>query len=107
MYKEKQKYWRPNYDISINEKAMYKPKKLFGSGTRVKILNLFFQGKPETELYGREISRRTGTQINAVRMELKNLEQLGILKARLDYPKILYRINEKSERVENLRGLIL
>lgn len=86
---------------------MYKPKKLFGSGTRVKILKLLFQADPETEFFIRDICRRTGSQVNAVRMELKNLEQLGFVKPRNDFPKIFYRINTKNEHVESLRNLIL
>lgn len=86
---------------------MYKPKKLFGSGTRVKILKFLYQADPDTEFFIREICRRTGSQVNAVRMELKNLEQLGIVKARNDYPKIFYRINAKAPNQESLRNLIL
>lgn len=86
---------------------MYRPKKLFGSGTRVKILKLLLQSNPQQEYFIREICRRTNTQVNAVRMELKNLEQLGIVKARNDYPKIYYRVNDGCAMVENIKPLIL
>ena len=51
---------------------------LFGSRTRVKLLNLFLR-HPDEPLFVREITRRVGTQINAVRRELANLVKFGIL----------------------------
>ncbi len=51
---------------------------LFGSRTRVKLLNLFLR-HPDEPLFVREITRRVGTQINAVRRELANLVRFGIL----------------------------
>lgn len=107
MYKKKYRPRQSNYFISINLQIMYRSKKLFGSGARVKILKFFFVAKPGTEFFGRDIARRLNLHINGVRMELKNLEQLGILKVRLEYPKIMYRINHESPRAENLRNLVL
>lgn len=54
--------------------------RLFGSKTRVKILKLFLL-KPEDKFYLRQIARELKTQINSVRRELENLENLGILAA--------------------------
>lgn len=51
---------------------------LFGSKTRVKLLSLFLR-RPEERLFVREITRRIGTQINAVRRELANLVKFGLL----------------------------
>lgn len=51
---------------------------LFGSKTRFKILRLFFLA-PEEPLYVREITRSVKMQINAVRRELNNLVDMGIL----------------------------
>jgi hypothetical protein len=52
--------------------------KLFGSKTRVKILKLFLL-HPEDRLYMRQIARNLKLQINSVRRELENLEDLDIL----------------------------
>jgi hypothetical protein len=51
---------------------------LFGSKTRVKLLSLFLR-KPDEALFVREITRRVGTQINAVRRELQNLVSFGLI----------------------------
>ncbi len=55
--------------------------RLFTSRTRVKLLELFLL-HPEREIHVREICRRTGLNINAVRRELANLEELGLLRSR-------------------------
>ncbi len=52
---------------------------LFGSRTRVKLLTLFLR-HPDEMLFVREITRRVGTQINAVRRELSNLVRFGLIK---------------------------
>ena len=51
---------------------------LFGSRTRVKLLNLFLRN-PEEAIFVRELTRRVGTQINAVRREIKNLVDIGLI----------------------------
>ena len=51
---------------------------LFGSCSRVKILNLFLLN-PEEKFYIRELSRKLKLQLNSVRRELENLEKFGIL----------------------------
>jgi DNA-binding transcriptional ArsR family regulator len=55
--------------------------RLFTSRTRVKILELLLL-RPQREIHVREICRITGLNINAVRRELANLEELGILRSR-------------------------
>jgi len=57
------------------------PGRLFTSRTRVKLLELFLL-HPERGVHVREICRITGLNINAVRRELANLEELGILRSR-------------------------
>ncbi len=53
-------------------------KKLFTSSNRVKILEFFlFQGK--REYYPREIENITGVPYTAIRRELKNLEEIGLV----------------------------
>ena len=51
--------------------------KLFGSKTRAKLLKLFFEN-PEKSFYVREITRVIEEQINSVRRELLNLENIGM-----------------------------
>lgn len=53
---------------------------LFGSKTRTKLLYLLFQN-PERSFYVREMSREIGSQLNAVRREIANLETVGLLAA--------------------------
>lgn len=52
--------------------------KLFGSNARVKLLKLFLL-HPETKYYIRQLARELKLQINSVRRELENLEELGLL----------------------------
>jgi predicted transcriptional regulator len=52
---------------------------LFGSQTRVKLLHVFLNN-PEKAYFVRELTRMLGSQINAVRRELENLETIGLIK---------------------------
>lgn len=51
---------------------------LFGSATRVKLLQLFFHA-PHRAFFMRELARLTEIQLNAIRRELANLEKLKII----------------------------
>ena len=51
---------------------------LFGSKTRVKLLHIFFHFS-ERPFYVRELARLADSQLNAVRRELANLEQVGLI----------------------------
>ena len=51
---------------------------LFGSEARVKILNTFLT-KPDGQYYLRQLARDLDLQVNSVRRELLNLEQLGLI----------------------------
>lgn len=53
---------------------------LFGSKTRVKLLNILFQS-PERSFYVRELARLAEVQLNAIRREIANLERLGLIMA--------------------------
>lgn len=68
--------------------------KLFGSKTRAKLLQLFFEN-PERSFYVREITRVIEEQINSVRRELINLESIGIIKNETFDNKIYYSANSK------------
>ncbi len=67
--------------------------KLFGSKTRAKLLKLFFND-PDKSYYVREISREINEQINSVRRELKNLEELGLIKGGEQNNKIYFSANK-------------
>lgn len=68
--------------------------KLFGSKTRAKLLQLFFEN-PEKSFYVREMTRVIDEQINSVRRELINLENIGIIKNETFDNKIYYSANAK------------
>ncbi len=51
---------------------------LFGSKTRVKLLHIFFHS-PNRSFYVRELARLAESQLNAIRRELANLEQVGLI----------------------------
>lgn len=68
--------------------------KLFGSKTRAKLLKLFFEN-PEKSFYVREMTRVIDEQINSVRRELLNLENIGIIKNETFDNKIYYSANAK------------
>ena len=53
---------------------------LFGSKTRVKLLQLFLNN-PAQPYYLRELSRLLKIQLNSIRREVNNLEKLGIIKS--------------------------
>lgn len=67
-------------------------KKIFGSGSRVKILKQFFTN-PEEEFFIRELTRLLDEQINSMRRELDNLENVGLLKSTERNRKKYYRLN--------------
>ncbi|MBQ8996862.1 transcriptional regulator [Candidatus Saccharibacteria bacterium] len=68
--------------------------KLFGSKTRAKLLNLFFENSDKS-FYVREITRVIEEQINSVRRELLNLESIGVVKNETFDNKVYYSANMK------------
>ena len=75
---------------------------LFGSKTRVKLLNLFFNS-PDQKFYVREISRTIDEQVNSVRRELTNLESVGVVKSSTEDRKIYYQANQRFKYYLPLR----
>ncbi len=69
---------------------------LFGSKTRVKLLQLFYSN-PNRSFYVREITRRIDEQINSVRRELSNLLSIGIISSETNNNKLYYEVNQKFE----------
>lgn len=69
---------------------------LFGSKTRVKLLQLFYSN-PNRSFYVREITRRIDEQINSVRRELANLLSIGIISSENTNNKLYYEVNQSFE----------
>src|SRR5215217_1245610 len=66
---------------------------LFGSKTRVKLLQLFY-GNPNRSFYVREITRTIDEQINSVRRELANLLSIGIIKSDTNNNRLYYEVEQ-------------
>jgi hypothetical protein len=69
---------------------------LFGSKTRVKLLQLFYSN-PNRSFYVREITRKIDEQINSVRRELANLLNVGLITSDTSNNKVYYEVNQKYE----------
>lgn len=77
---------------------------LFGSKTRVKLLQLFYSN-PNRSFYVREITRKIDEQINSVRRELSNLLSIGIITSDNTNNKLYYEVNQKFEYYEPLQQI--
>jgi len=69
---------------------------LFGSKTRVKLLQLFYTN-PNRSFYVREITRKVEEQINSVRRELSNLLSIGIITSDANNNRLYYEVNQDYE----------
>lgn len=83
---------------------------LFGSPARVKILSAFLT-KPEEQYYLRQLARDLELQVNSVRREIVNLEEIGLIipighetKAK---EKKFYTINKDFLLFNELRALFM
>lgn len=89
---------------------------LFGSKTRVRMLRLLLD-KPRGAYFVRELTRKTGAQLNSVRRELSNLMKIGIVEE-VDDPaaegkktgaqrkRKFYQINEAFPFVAELASIM-
>jgi hypothetical protein len=77
---------------------------LFGSKTRVKLLQLFYSN-PNRSFYVREITRKIDEQINSVRRELSNLLSIGIITSENTNNRLYYEVNQKFEFYEPLQAI--
>ena len=77
---------------------------LFGSKTRVKLLQLFYSN-PNRSFYVREITRKIDEQINSVRRELSNLLSIGIITSDNTNNKLYYEVNQKFEFFDPLQQI--
>lgn len=69
---------------------------LFGSKTRVKLLQLFYSN-PNRSFYVREITRKIDEQINSVRRELANLLSIGLISSENTNNRLYYEVNQEYE----------
>jgi predicted transcriptional regulator with HTH domain len=74
---------------------------LFGSKTRVKLLQLFYSN-PNRAFYVREITRKVDEQINSVRRELANLLGIGIIDSESNNNRLYYEVNQNYEHYKAL-----
>lgn len=77
---------------------------LFGSKTRVKLLQLFYSN-PNRSFYVREITRKIDEQINSVRRELANLLSMGLIKSDNNNNRLYYEVNQDYEFYEPLAAI--
>jgi predicted transcriptional regulator len=77
---------------------------LFGSKTRVKLLQLFYSN-PNRSFYVREITRKIDEQINSVRRELSNLLSIGIIVSDSNNNKLYYEVNQKYKFYDPLHQI--
>jgi hypothetical protein len=80
-------------------------KKIFGSGARVKLFQQFLNN-PEEEFFIRELTRVLDEQINSLRRELENLENIGLLKSAERNRKKYYRINPHFPILHELTSIV-
>lgn len=78
---------------------------LFVSRVRVKILQLFLTS-PEGLFHVREIVRRVGEEINAVRRELARMEKYGMVTSEWRANRRLYRFRKDYLFYRELLGLV-
>lgn len=77
---------------------------LFGSKTRVKLLNLFLNN-PGKSFYVREITRLIDEQINSVRRELSNMLEVGVITSDNADNKLYYEVNQRHDSYVPLRAI--
>src|ERR1700757_2665558 len=77
---------------------------LFGSKTRVKLLQLFYSN-PNRSFYVREITRKIDEQINSVRRELSNLLSIGIITSDNTNNKLYYEVNQRYKYFDPLHTI--
>lgn len=77
---------------------------LFGSKTRVKLLQLFYSN-PNRSFYVREITRKIDEQINSVRRELANLLSIGLISSENTNNRLYYEVNQEYDYYQALSAI--
>jgi len=78
---------------------------LFISKVRVKIIKLFL-ANPNSQFHVREITRRTGAEVNAVRRELQRLRGIGFLKRIPRGNRLFYAVRPDFVFLDELWGMV-
>lgn len=79
-------------------------KNIFGSNTRAKLFRLFLTN-PDEGYYVRQITRLIDEQINSVRRELNNLEEIKLLTKRDKDNKLYYKLNPRFRHLDSFMAL--
>src|SRR5437762_1227170 len=79
---------------------------ILSSRVKAEIFRLLF-GPVEQELHLREIQRRSGLSVSAVRQELKRLTRLGLIEPHRDGNRVYYRASSHHPLFPDLRNLVL
>ncbi|MSU75957.1 ArsR family transcriptional regulator [Patescibacteria group bacterium] len=77
---------------------------LFGSKTRVKLLKHFLKD-PGQKYFVRELTRLLADHINAIRHELGNLENAGLVTKKKSQGKLYYRLDQEAHGINELKLL--
>jgi len=80
--------------------------KLFTSRSRSKIITLFMLN-PNEDMYVREITNKVQENINSVRRELSNLEDMGLLVSRKTGNLKYYSVNQDFPIYPELYGMVM
>jgi len=81
-------------------------RKIFSSRVRVEILSTFFMN-PERELYLREVARLTGEDYKNVSIELRSLEEIGLVSSRNEGNLKYFRLNKEFVIYEELKSIFM
>jgi len=81
-------------------------KQLFISEVRVRVLYELLL-KTDEPLHVREIVRRVGTEINAVRRELRRLKKIGLLKPEQRGNRLYYHVNRNFSLYPELLAMLV
>lgn len=79
---------------------------ILSSRVKAEIFRLLL-GNPDQELHLREIERRSGLSVSAVRQELKRLIRLGLIEPRKDGNRMYYRAVSHHPLFRDLHNLVL
>jgi predicted nucleotidyltransferase len=78
---------------------------IVGSRARAEIFKLLFESA-ESELYLRELERRSGLTVGSIQQELSHLLEAGLVKSRKDGNRLYYRANSENPIFPEIRSLV-
>ena len=96
----------PSVDVILPSKEFFMLDRLFTSRVRIELLSAFFL-HPDTAFYVREIARITGEDYKNVSLELRNLEEIGLLRSRKQGNLKYFSLNREFLIYEELRSIFL